>query len=67
MLMAILASIGVPPEGVLLILGIDRFLDMCRTVLNVTGDLMIAVLVSRSERRRLRPAAHPAEAFPEAA
>ncbi len=51
MLMAILASVGVPAEGVLLILGIDRFLDMCRTVLNVTGDLLIALLVSRSERR----------------
>ncbi len=50
MLMAILASVGVPAEGVLLILGIDRFLDMCRTVLNVTGDLLIALLVSRSER-----------------
>jgi Na+/H+-dicarboxylate symporter len=49
MLMAILASVGVPPEGVLLILGIDRFLDMCRTVLNVTGDLLIALMVSRSE------------------
>lgn len=49
MLMAILASIGVPPEGVLLILGVDRFLDMCRTVVNVTGDLLIAVLVARSE------------------
>ena len=51
MLMAILASIGVPAEGVLLILGVDRFLDMARTVLNVTGDLVIAVLVARSERR----------------
>ncbi len=50
MLMAILASVGVPPEGVLLILGVDRFLDMCRTVLNVTGDLLIALLVSRSEQ-----------------
>lgn len=51
MLMAILASVGVPAEGVLLILGIDRLLDMCRTVLNVTGDLLIATLVSRSEAR----------------
>jgi DAACS family dicarboxylate/amino acid:cation (Na+ or H+) symporter len=57
MLMAILASVGVPPEGVLLILGVDRFLDMCRTVLNVTGDLLIAVLVARSEGEALRP--HP--------
>lgn len=52
MLMAILASIGVPPEGVLLILGIDRFLDMCRTVLNVSGDLLITLLVSRAEGHR---------------
>ena len=56
MLMAILASVGVPPEGVLLILGVDRFLDMCRTTLNVTGDLLIAVLVARSEGEPLRPA-----------
>jgi DAACS family dicarboxylate/amino acid:cation (Na+ or H+) symporter len=55
MLMAILASIGVPPEGVLLILGVDRFLDMCRTVLNVTGDLLIALLVTRSEGEALDP------------
>ena len=57
MLMAILASVGVPPEGVLLILGVDRFLDMCRTVLNVSGDLLIAVLVSRSEGEALHPIA----------
>ncbi|MBI4423703.1 MAG: dicarboxylate/amino acid:cation symporter [Elusimicrobia bacterium] len=55
MLMAILASIGVPTEGALLILGVDRFLDMCRTVLNVTGDLLIAVLVGRSEAQGVRP------------
>ena len=57
MLMAILASVGVPPEGVVLILGVDRFLDMCRTVLNVSGDLLIAVLVSKSEGEALRPVA----------
>jgi DAACS family dicarboxylate/amino acid:cation (Na+ or H+) symporter len=57
MLMAILASVGVPPEGVLLILGVDRFLDMCRTVLNVSGDLLIAVLVSRSEGEAFHPRA----------
>jgi len=59
MLMAILASIGVPPEGVLLILGVDRFLDMCRTTLNVTGDLLIAVLVARSEGEVLKPSTGP--------
>jgi len=42
MIMIILASVGVPPESVALILGLDRFLDMCRTVVNVTGDLTIA-------------------------
>jgi Na+/H+-dicarboxylate symporter len=45
----ILASIGVPPEGIGLILGVDRLLDMCRTTLNVTGDLTAAVVVSRGE------------------
>jgi len=36
---------------------VDRFLDMCRTVLNVTGDILIAVLVARSEGEALHP--HP--------
>jgi DAACS family dicarboxylate/amino acid:cation (Na+ or H+) symporter len=57
MLMAILASVGVPPEGALLILGVDRFLDMCRTVLNVSGDLLIALLVARSEPSAARASA----------
>jgi len=45
----ILDRIGVPPEGIGLILGVDRLLDMCRTTLNVTGDLAIATVVSRGE------------------
>ncbi|HYJ29340.1 MAG TPA: dicarboxylate/amino acid:cation symporter [Allosphingosinicella sp.] len=45
----ILAMVGVPPEAIGLILGVDRFLDMCRTALNVTGDLAIATMVSRGE------------------
>ena len=45
----ILVMVGVPPEGIGLVLGVDRFLDMCRTTLNVTGDLVIATLVSRDE------------------
>ncbi len=45
----ILAMVGVPPEGIGLVLGVDRFLDMCRTTLNVTGDLTAAVVVSRGE------------------
>ncbi len=45
----ILGMIGVPPEGIGLVLGVDRFLDMCRTTLNVTGDLAMATVVSRGE------------------
>ncbi len=45
----ILGYLHVPPEGIALILGVDRFLDMCRTALNVTGDLATAVVVARRE------------------
>jgi len=46
----ILGMVGVPVEGIGLILGVDRFLDMCRTTLNVSGDLAAAVVVSRGEQ-----------------
>jgi DAACS family dicarboxylate/amino acid:cation (Na+ or H+) symporter len=46
----ILGMVGVPPEGIGMILGVDRFLDMCRTTLNVSGDLAAAVVISRGER-----------------
>jgi Na+/H+-dicarboxylate symporter len=45
----ILAMVGVPAEGIGIILGVDRFLDMCRTTLNVAGDLVVATVVSRGE------------------
>jgi DAACS family dicarboxylate/amino acid:cation (Na+ or H+) symporter len=45
----ILGMVGVPPEGIGLVLGVDRFLDMCRTTLNVAGDLTAAVVISRGE------------------
>jgi DAACS family dicarboxylate/amino acid:cation (Na+ or H+) symporter len=48
--MALLVTVGVPAEGIGIIYGVDRILDMCRTVLNVTGDLVAAVFVARSER-----------------
>ena len=48
----ICTMVGVPAEGIGLILGVDRFLDMCRTTLNVTGDLAAAVVVSRGEEHR---------------
>lgn len=56
----ILGLVGVPAEGIGLILGVDRFLDMCRTVLNVSGDLAAAVVVSRGEEgTAVAPAAAP--------
>jgi DAACS family dicarboxylate/amino acid:cation (Na+ or H+) symporter len=48
-IVAILGMVGVPAEGIGMILGVDRLLDMCRTTLNVTGDLAAAVVVSRGE------------------
>ncbi|MET0289924.1 MAG: dicarboxylate/amino acid:cation symporter [Pseudoxanthomonas sp.] len=45
----ICGMVGVPPEGIGIILGVDRFLDMCRTTLNTTGDLVLATLVSKGE------------------
>lgn len=45
----ICAMVGVPPEGIGMILGVNHFLDMCRTTVNVTGDLGIAAMVSRGE------------------
>lgn len=44
-----LGMIGVPPEGIGLVIGVDRLLDMCRTSLNVVGDLTIAVAISHHE------------------
>lgn len=46
LIMILLTSLGIPAEGLGLILGVDRFLDMCRTTLNVSGDLVIAALVN---------------------
>ncbi len=45
----ICAMVGVPPEGIGLVLGVNHFLDMTRTVVNVTGDLGIAAMVSKGE------------------
>ena len=50
----ILAGVGVDPAGIGLILGVDRFLDMCRTTLNVTDDIVCAAYVARSEGFKLK-------------
>lgn len=46
---AALVIVGVPPEAIGLVIGVDRLLDMCRTSLNVVGDLTIAIAISRFE------------------
>jgi dicarboxylate/amino acid:cation (Na+ or H+) symporter, DAACS family len=48
----VLQTIGVPGDGIGIILGVDRLLDMCRTTLNVTGDLAVAACVDRMEGER---------------
>jgi Na+/H+-dicarboxylate symporter len=50
LLAMILVMVGVPAEGIAIILGVDRLLDMARTVPNVTGDLVTALAVARMER-----------------
>ena len=57
LVVVVLQSVQVPAEGIGIILGVDRLLDMCRTTLNVTGDMAIAACVDRSETRRAACAA----------
>lgn len=63
-LASILTSIGVPPSGVALIMGLDRLLDMCRTAVNVAGDLVACAFVDKWVMRDFQPptsAAQPAD------
>ena len=52
MLSLVLTSVGLPMEGVALIAAIDRILDMARTCVNVTGDLMVAALINKDEENQ---------------
>jgi Na+/H+-dicarboxylate symporter len=49
MLSLVLTTVGLPIEGLAIVAGIDRILDMARTSVNVCGDLMVAVLIGKSE------------------
>lgn len=49
MLVIVLQAIEVPVEGIALILGVDRILDMCRTAVNITGDAAVSVAVAHTE------------------
>jgi Na+/H+-dicarboxylate symporter len=46
----VLQSVGLPVEGIALIIGVDRLLDMIRTGVNVAGDAVVAVIVAKSEK-----------------
>jgi DAACS family dicarboxylate/amino acid:cation (Na+ or H+) symporter len=48
-IVGVLVTVGIDPALIAIILGIDRILDMCRTTLNVTGDITAATYVARSE------------------
>jgi DAACS family dicarboxylate/amino acid:cation (Na+ or H+) symporter len=54
LLVLILETVGVPGEGIALILGVDRILDMSRTVPNVMGDQLTSLVVAKSEGAALR-------------
>ena len=53
LLMMVLQMVQVPVEGIAIIIGVDRILDMCRTTVNVTGDMVTATIVDRFEGTRL--------------
>ncbi len=55
MLLIVLGSLGVEPEGLALILAIDRPLDMIRTIPNVVGDAVVAAIIDKSEKARAIP------------
>jgi DAACS family dicarboxylate/amino acid:cation (Na+ or H+) symporter len=50
MIVMVLQTVGIPAEGIGIIFGVDRLLDMSRTVVNVTGDIVLALWVDKSER-----------------
>ena len=50
MLAMVLTQVGLPVEGIALIIGIDRLLDMMRTAVNITGDSMVSIITAKSEK-----------------
>jgi dicarboxylate/amino acid:cation (Na+ or H+) symporter, DAACS family len=59
LLVMILVMVGIPAEAIALVLGVDRILDMARTVPNVTADLLTSVVIARSEGYVLTPSFAP--------
>ena len=52
MLAMVLASVGLPIDGIALVAGVDRIFDMGRTTLNITGDASCAIIVSNFLRKK---------------
>ena len=51
MLGMVLSQVGLPLEGIAIVMGVDRFLDMLRTSLNVSGDAMVTIVVNKTEKK----------------
>jgi DAACS family dicarboxylate/amino acid:cation (Na+ or H+) symporter len=60
----VLVSLGMNPALIAIILGVDRILDMCRTTLNVTGDITAATYIARSEGYPLMGELRPPQRTP---
>ena len=67
MLAMVLQSVGLPVEGVALVAGVDRILDMMRTTVNVTGDAAVATCVDAMQKRAAARRARKAEKLAKAA
>ena len=50
MLIMVLQSVGLNPMWIAIIFPVDRFLDMCRTTVNVTGDATVCAIIAKSEK-----------------
>ena len=50
MLGMVLGQVGLPLEGIAIVMGVDRFLDMLRTSVNITGDAMVSIVVNKAEK-----------------
>ena len=51
LVMIVMSQVGIPPDGIAIILGVDRLLDMGRTVINVMGDVVCAGYIENFERK----------------
>ncbi len=51
MLGMVLTQVGLPLEGIAIVMGVDRFLDMLRTSVNISGDAMVSIVVNKNEKK----------------